>query len=86
MLVDRFGRKAVIVPATLISGLSMVLFVLASSPFWFTVSCVVWGIAASVGGTAPAAYAADSVPVPSIYFIRTGNGFFAAAGGTPFAE
>jgi len=62
VLVDRFGRKAVIVPSTLISGLAMVLFVVAATPLWFTVSCVVWGIAASVGGTAPAAYAADSAP------------------------
>ncbi|MDA1101353.1 MAG: MFS transporter [Proteobacteria bacterium] len=62
ILVDRFGRKAVIVPATLISGASMLLFMLAPSYLWFVVSCVVWGVAASVGGTAPAAYAADSAP------------------------
>jgi MFS family permease len=62
VLSDRFGRKAVIVPATLINGASMLLFMLAPSYLWFVVSCVVWGIAASVGGTAPSAYAADSAP------------------------
>jgi MFS transporter, DHA1 family, multidrug resistance protein len=62
VLVDRFGRKTVIVPATLVSGGSMLLFMLAPNYLWFVVGCVVWGIAASVGGTAPAAYAADSAP------------------------
>ena len=62
VLVDRFGRKAVIVPATLVNGASMLLFMLAPSYLWFVVSCVVWGVAASVGGTAPAAYAADTAP------------------------
>lgn len=62
VLVDRLGRKAVIVPATVVSGASMLLFMLAPSYLWFLVACVVWGVAASVGGTAPAAYAADSAP------------------------
>ncbi|MBT4488570.1 MAG: MFS transporter, partial [Rhodospirillaceae bacterium] len=62
VLVDRFGRKTVIVPATLVSGGSMLLFMLAPNYLWFVVGCVVWGIAASVGGTAPAAYAADTAP------------------------
>ncbi len=62
VLVDRFGRKAVIVPATLITGASMLLFMAATSYFWFVVGCVIWGVSASVGGTAPATYAADSAP------------------------
>ncbi|MDP6688999.1 MAG: MFS transporter [Alphaproteobacteria bacterium] len=62
VLVDRFGRKAVIVPSTLITGAAMLLFMLAPGYLWFVTACVVWGIAASVGGTAPAAYAADSAP------------------------
>ncbi len=60
ILVDRFGRKAVIVPATMLTAASMVLFCLAPSHLWFTAACVVWGVASSVGGSAPAAYAADS--------------------------
>ena len=42
--------------------LSMLLFMVSPNYVWFVISCVVWGIAASVGGTAPAAYAADSAP------------------------
>ena len=62
VLVDRFGRKSVIVPATLITGASMLLFMVAPDFLWFVISCTIWGISASVGGSAPAAYAADSAP------------------------
>lgn len=61
-LADKFGRKAVIVPATIISGLSMLLFCFAPNYLWFTVASIVWGVAISVGGAAPAAYAADAAP------------------------
>ena len=62
MLVDHFGRKAVIVPATLLSGLSMLLFCFAPSFEWFLAACIIWGVATSTGGAAPASYAADSAP------------------------
>lgn len=62
MLVDRFGRKAVIVPATLLAGFSLLIFCFAPSYLWFTVACVSWGAAMSVGGSAPVAYAADLAP------------------------
>jgi DHA1 family multidrug resistance protein-like MFS transporter len=62
MLVDRYGRKAVIVPATLVSGASLVVFLLAPTYAWFLAACVVWSVAISVGGAAPAAYAADVAP------------------------
>ena len=62
MLVDRFGRKTVIVPATVIAGFSLLMFCFAPSYPWFTVACVFWGIAMSVGGSAPVAYAADLAP------------------------
>jgi MFS family permease len=61
-LTDRFGRKTVIVPATVMTGCSMVLFCFAPSFSWFIAAAIVWGIASSVGGAAPAAYAADSAP------------------------
>jgi MFS family permease len=61
-LTDRFGRKAVIVPATLISGSSMLLYCLAPNYVWFMGASIVWGVAISALGTAPAAYAADSAP------------------------
>ena len=62
MLVDRFGRKTVIVPATMIAGFSLLMFCFAPSYPWFTVACVFWGVAMSVGGSAPVAYAADLAP------------------------
>lgn len=62
MLVDRFGRKAVIVPATVITGASMLLFAAAPGYVWFLGASILWGIASSIGSAAPAAYAADSAP------------------------
>ena len=38
------------------------MFCFAPSYPWFTVACVFWGIAMSVGGSAPVAYAADLAP------------------------
>ena len=62
VLVDRYGRKSVIVPATFMAGISLVLFLLAPSYGWFLAGCVAWSVAAGVGGAAPAAYAADVAP------------------------
>ena len=62
VLVDRFGRKSVVVPATVLSAVSLLLFLLAPSYGWFLTACVVWSIATGVSGAAPAAYAADVSP------------------------
>jgi DHA1 family multidrug resistance protein-like MFS transporter len=62
VLVDRFGRKVVIVPATIVSGVSILLFLVAPSYGWFLAGCVAWSVAAGVSGAAPAAYAADVAP------------------------
>ncbi|MBI1734496.1 MAG: MFS transporter [Candidatus Rokubacteria bacterium] len=62
VLVDRFGRKPVIVPATILAGVALVLFVLAPSYAWFLAGCVAWSVAAGISGAAPAAYAADVAP------------------------
>ncbi len=61
-LTDRLGRKAVIVPSTLMTGFSMVLFCYAPSYLWFMVASIIWGIATSISSSAPAAYAVDSAP------------------------
>jgi|SRR5581483_847472 len=61
-LADRLGRKPVIVAATVMTGASMLLFCFASSYAVFVAAAIVWGVASSVGGAAPAAYAADSAP------------------------
>jgi predicted MFS family arabinose efflux permease len=63
VLVDRHGRKIVIVPATIISGLALVLFLLAPSYGWFLAACATWSVAMGISGAAPAAYAADTAPV-----------------------
>jgi len=62
VLVDRYGRKIIIVPATILSGLSLVLFLLAPGYGWFLAACAVWSIAMGLSGAAPAAYAADAAP------------------------
>ena len=62
VLVDRFGRKLLIVPATLMSAASMLVFIVAPSYAWFLTACVVWSLATGVSGAAPAAYAADVAP------------------------
>lgn len=61
-LSDRFGRKVLIVPSTLLTGVSFFLFLLAPSYLWFMVACLVWSFAAGVGSSAPSAYAADITP------------------------
>lgn len=62
VLVDRFGRKVVIVPATVLTGLALLLFAAAPSYLWFIGACAVWSIASGISSDAPGAYAADSAP------------------------
>ncbi len=62
MMADRFGRKPVIVPSCLLVGVAMAGFAYATSFTGFALACVAWGIATSISGAAPAAYAADSAP------------------------
>ena len=54
--------QAVIVPANIFTGLSMVLYCLAPNYGWFIAAAIAWGTASSIGGAAPTAYAADSAP------------------------
>jgi MFS transporter, DHA1 family, multidrug resistance protein len=62
IVVDRYGRKTVIVPATLVAGAALSVFLLAPSYAWFVAGCLVWGVATGLSGAAPAAYAADVAP------------------------
>lgn len=59
---DRLGRKAVIVPSTILTGASMILFGYAPTFGWFLAASIVWSIATSLSISAPAAYAADAAP------------------------
>jgi MFS transporter, DHA1 family, multidrug resistance protein len=61
-LTDRFGRKPVIVPSTVLTGLSMVVFCYAPSYAWFIVAAIIWNIGASISSSAPAAYVVDQAP------------------------
>jgi DHA1 family multidrug resistance protein-like MFS transporter len=62
MLVDRFGRKAVIVPAACLTGAACIVYAVAPNFAWFLVASAVWSTASGIGGAAPAAYAADTAP------------------------
>jgi len=56
---DRFGRKAVILPASLLSGIALAAFALSRSYGTFIASGALLGVATGFAGPAPAAYAAD---------------------------
>ncbi len=62
VLVDRIGRKAVIVPSCILSGVSFVFFAAAPSFAWYLVACAIWSVALGISSGAPGAYAADMVP------------------------
>jgi MFS family permease len=59
---DRYGRKAVIVPSALVASAGLVLFAFTDSIAVFIIAAIVTGIGTGLGGSAPAAYAADVVP------------------------
>ncbi len=62
VLVDRFGRKAVIVPSALLTAGSMLVFALVPDWIWFLAASLLWATATGIGGASPAAYAADVAP------------------------
>lgn len=61
-IADRYGRKIVIVPSTLLNGVSMAVFALVPTVTGFMLAFLLWGIASAINGSAPAAYAADTAP------------------------
>ena len=61
-LVDRFGRKAVIVPSMLFSGIAILGYGIADTFTAFLISSAFWSAASGISGAAPAAYAADIAP------------------------
>ena len=61
VLVDRYGRKPVIVPSCLLSACAFLGFAYALNYPVFVLSAALWGIGAALGGSA-AAYAADQAP------------------------
>jgi MFS family permease len=61
-LVDRYGRKPVIVPSCLISCAAFAGFAYAAGYPAFVLSTILWGIGSALAGSASAAYAADQAP------------------------
>lgn len=62
ILVDKLGRKPVIVPANFINGAAFFLFITADNYVTFLLACSVWSCAGGFAGGAPGAYAADMAP------------------------
>ena len=62
VLVDRYGRKWVIVISTVISGFSLIAFAQAPTFIWFIVACALWATSSGIASAAPSAYAADMAP------------------------
>jgi len=59
---DRFGRKRVIVPSTLLAAAALGLFAVTGSLALFLTSAVLLALGTGLAGPAPAAYAADVIP------------------------
>lgn len=62
ILVDKIGRKPVIVPSYLFNGMAFLLFIFADSYAMFLFACFVWALSGGFSGGAPGAYAADMAP------------------------
>jgi MFS family permease len=61
-LADRVGRKVIIVPSAILTGLAIIGYGLAPSVPWFLAAAAVFAVGMGIGGTAPAAYLADVAP------------------------
>lgn len=62
VLADRLGRKALIVPSTVLTGLALAAYGLAPSREWFFGAAAFYSFAAGIQGPAPGAYLADVAP------------------------
>jgi MFS family permease len=71
MLVERFGRKAVIVPTNLLTGVAVIAYGLAPTREWFYAAACLYALASGIGGPAPIAYLADVVQ-PSLRGMSMG--------------
>jgi MFS family permease len=70
-MIDKLGRKAVIVPSALVTGVALVLFAVSGNVWVFVFAGVIHGIGTGIVGPAPAAYAADIAP-PGMRGINMG--------------
>ena len=79
-MTDRFGRKAVIVPSTILTGASLLLFAIADGFSGFVFAALIWGTAGGISSSAPAAYAADLAPPGRSAWLLSRYRTFADAG------
>lgn len=79
-LTDQFGRKAVIVPSTILTGVSLLLFAAADGFPGFVFAALIWGTAGGISSSAPAAYAADLAPPGRSAWLLSRYRTFADAG------
>ncbi|HEX5417164.1 MAG TPA: MFS transporter, partial [Chloroflexota bacterium] len=61
-LADRFGRKATIIPGSLLVALAFALFAFQTSYTIFVLSALLWGLGGSLTNTSASAFAADLAP------------------------
>ncbi len=61
-MIDKLGRKIVIVPSALLTGAALALFAVSGHVWVFILAGVVHGFGTGIVGPAPAAYAADLAP------------------------
>lgn len=62
VFIDRYGRKAVIVPSALLTAVALAIFPLSYNHVTFIAFAALWGLGTAFIGPAPAAYAADIAP------------------------
>jgi MFS family permease len=62
VLVDRYGRKKVIVPSSIFSAAAFAGFAYAAGYPLFVLSAIFWGAGVAADGAASATYAADQAP------------------------
>ena len=60
---DRYGRKATIVPGSLLVAVAFALFAFQTSYAIFIASALLWGLGGSLANTGSSAFAADLAPV-----------------------
>jgi MFS family permease len=61
-LADRYGRKAVIVPGTILTGITVAAFGLAPNRELFLAAVALYAVMGGIAGLAPSAYLADISP------------------------
>ncbi len=62
VMMTRWGRRGAIIPSTIVCGAAFVALAFAFNYPAYLLGMFLWGIGGGIGGSAPAAYAADMAP------------------------